>query len=182
MRVTWTGSPVVGDSVTTLYFSGSGTGRPAAARAFFASFALALPAGLTITIPNGGDKIDDGTGNLAGSWSEGTAPAPVTGGTAGEYAKGVGMQVRWRTDGIVGSRRVVGSTFIVPIVGSVFDTDGSLDNATVAANLTAANALISSTASLLVWSRPTPSRLGTSNPVVGATAPDRVSWLRSRRS
>lgn len=192
LRVTWSGFPVVGDCVSTFYSrSSTPTGFPGAVRSFFSSVAgLALPA-VTITVPNSGDVISDVDGSLQGVWVDGTAPAAVVGTNTGDFAKGVGAQVRWHTDGVVGGRRVVGSTFIVPLAGGIFDTDGTLDATYVTALKTAGDALITSQTDLAIWSRPQPARegahgtlparTGSSNFVLTCTAPDRVAWLRSRR-
>lgn len=192
LRVVWSGFPVVGDGVTTFYTrSTDPTGFPGAVRSFFSSVAgLAFPA-LTITVPNTGDVISDVDGSLQGVWTDGTAPAPVTGTNTGDFAKGVGAQVRWHTDGVVGGRRVVGSTFLVPLAGGIFDADGTLDTTYVTSVKTAADALIASQTTLAIWSRPQPAREGahgtlparpgSSNFVLASSVPDRVSWLRSRR-
>lgn len=173
---------MTGTGLSTFYFGTSGTGVPAAVKSFFQSFALALPNNVTITIPQDGDLIDDATGNLVGTWSESSGGGTVQGGTAGDYAQGVGMQIRWQTGGIVGNRKVVGSTFIVPVTGAVFAADGTLDDATVTANRTAGTNLITAQPTLRVWSRPRVGRAGSSYAVTACRAPDRVSWLRSRRS
>lgn len=182
LRCPWSGPAVTGPGVSTFYFSTSGSGVPAAVKAFFQSFALALPTGLTITVPNDGDLIDDATGALVGTWSEPSGGGTVTGGTGGSYAQGVGMQVRWVTSGIVNRRKVIGSTFIVPVVSAVYSADGTLADATVTANRNAGTQLITAQPTFRVWSRPKAGRPGSSSPVIACQAPDRVSWLRSRRT
>jgi len=160
--------------------------------AFFDAAPLLFPVGNTITVPNGGDIIDDVTGNLAGSWTDTGTGGVATGTETGSYAKGVGLQVRWRTSGIVASRRVTGSTFMVPIAGSLYDTDGTIDTAVITSLQSAADDLVAAMAGFRIWSRPVEAdpdhvppivaRDGTSSAVVAAVCPDRVSWLRSRRT
>lgn len=192
LRVTWSGAPVIGPGLSTFYALDTSPGFPAAVRAMIAGWASSIPTGTTITVPNNGDVIDPSTGALTGVWSDGSAPAPVTGSGSGTYARGVGAQVRWRTSGIVAGRRVVGSTFIVPMVSLGFDTDGTLGPATITALLTPATAYVAAAPYACVWSRPfagdpsatppKPARAGSIHLIGGASIPDRPSWLVSRRS
>lgn len=182
LRVTWSGSPVVGPGVSTFYFDPADTGASTLVRNFFNAAPLLFPAGLTLTIPSGGEIITDTTGDLSGTWNDPGSGGTVNGANTGDFAKGVGMQVRWQTGGIVGGRRVVGSTFLCPIAGAIFDVDGTVDNASITSTQAAANTMIGGAVTFKVWSRPTASRAGTSNDITSAVVPDRVSWLRSRRT
>lgn len=182
IRVTWSGAGVVGPGLTTFYWTQPNSSTPAGIRTFFSSLAALFPPSVTINVPNSGDLIDDSTGALTGSWVVGTTPAPVVGSSAGAYSAGVGAQVRWRTGGIVGGRRSVGSTFLVPCTGGAFDTDGTLQPSTVTLIQNAANALLAAQPNLAVWSRPTSTRSGSSHVITSAVVPDRPSWLRSRRT
>lgn len=182
LRVSWTGGGVIGGGVSTFYFAGADGANPGAVRSFFNASPLLFPASVTITVPNNGDVIENTTGDLVGTWTSGGALAPVSGTNTGDFAMGVGMRVRWLTAGIVAGRRVNGSTFLVPIASGIFDTDGTLDGATVTAEKTAADALVAAAPALCVWSRPTPSRAGSSHLVMSTQVPDKVSWLRSRRT
>lgn len=193
LKVDWSGTPVVGASVSTFYSaSPDPTGFPSAVRAFFAALGgLAFPP-LTITVPNTGDLINVQTGMLEGTWTDGTAPAPFSGTNSGDYAKGVGGQIRWVTGSVVAGRRLEGSTFLVPFAGGIFDTDGTLDTTMVTALKGAGDALIASPSMLSIWARPLPARpkknggtlparTGESHMVMSCKVPDRVSWLKSRR-
>lgn len=182
LRVTWTGSGIVGPGVSTFYFDPADTGASTRVLAFFNTAPLLFPDKVTITVPSGGEIITDTTGELSGSWNDPGTGGTVTGTNTGDFAMGVGMQVRWQTGGIVGGRRVVGSTFLVPIASGIFDVNGTLDTATVTAEQSAANTMIGGAVTFKVWSRPTPSRVGSSNDITSAIVPDRVSWLRSRRT
>lgn len=182
LRCTWNGAGVVGPGVSTFYFDSADTGASTAVLAFFNTAPLLFPSSVQITVPSGGEMINDGDGSLAGTWNDPGTGGVVTGTNTGDFAMGVGFQVRWQTAGIVGGRRVVGSTFIVPIASGIFDTNGTLDTATVTAEQSAANTMIGGSVTFKVWSRPTPSRVGTSNNITSAVVPDRVSWLRSRRT
>lgn len=97
------------------------------------------------------------------------------------------MRVKWFTGGIVHGRMVQGSTFIVPLMTTAYETDGTLTSAVTSNASTAANTLISAT-DTVIWSRPfpgstgNPARAGSSHAVIAATIPDKVSWLRTRRT
>lgn len=149
--------------------------------AFYDAVADFFPSGVSATIPANGDLIEDSTGALAGTWSSGS-PSTYTGFNVNDYAAGVGVAVQWNTNGVRNRRRVRGRTFLAPLSGAVLDTNGTLDNSTVTAIQTAADALVAG-GHLLVWSRPTPGggTNGDSNLAVSATVPDRITSLRSRR-
>lgn len=180
---------MVGPGVSTLYCADDPVGWPTAAHDFFAAFASALPTGLSIRVPNTGDIIDATTGEITGTWVQGTAPALVNGVGGGVYAKGVGLQVKWSTSGITRGRRVKGTTFIVPLIASAFDSDGTLSSTWVTAGATAGNAYITAAAGACIYTRPKPAPggIGPDSPgkiqlITGAVVPDRVSWLRTRRT
>lgn len=182
VRTEWNGSPVVGPGVSTFYFAEAHTGFVADVAAFFAALITLVPTGVTFTTQNTGDLIDVATGELSGTWTDGTTATAISSGS-GAYALGVGARVRWATSGIRNGRRVRGSTFIVPLIAGAYDTAGTLSTPTLNTISTAANALFTgSTPEQRVYSRPAPGLAGQSNTVVGLTVPDKVSWLRSRRT
>lgn len=182
LQVAWSGATVTGPGLSTFYASTSGTGFSAAVHTFFDTSPLLFPAGTTITVPSGGDLIEDTTGALAGTWNEPGGGGVTVGTETGSWSAGVGMQVRWPTGGIVGGRKVVGSTFLVPIAGSLFDTDGTIDAAVVSSVEVQANALLAAVPTLRILSRPKGLRVGSSHTVLRVVVPDRTSWLRSRRT
>lgn len=182
LRVTWGGSPVIGPGVSTFYSISAGTGYADAVYDFFNTSPLLFPSGTTITVPDNGETIESTTGALTGTWSSPGEGGTVTGTETGSYSKGVGMRVRWITSGIVGGRHVIGTTFLVPIAGSLFDVDGTIDTAVVSGVQTQADDLLSAWPDLTVWSRPAGSRAGNFHVVQSTKAVDGVSWLRSRRT
>lgn len=183
LRVVWGGAGVTGPGVSTFYSSAVGVvGMADDVETFFSSNAAIFPDDVTITIPSGGDLIESTTGDLSGSWNDPGTGGTVTGTSAASFAAGVGIQVRWRTDGIVAGRRVVGSTFLVPVFGGLFATDGTVNNADVTTILGRATTLITSMDGMVIWSRPAPGRVGSISEVQSASVPDRVSWLRTRRT
>lgn len=182
VRVVWTGAGVVGGGLSTFYVSSTSTGFLADIRTFYNAIGARLPNQVTISFPNSGDTIDETTGELSGTWSEPAATA-VTGGNTGNFVMATGARVRWRTAGIVAGRRVVGTTFLVPLSDDSFDRSNALESTAQATLQTAADNLWTAlTGELLIYSRPAPGRGGTGHFVTGANVPDAVSWLRSRRT
>jgi len=182
VRVLWTGPAVVGDGVTTLFFDEAHSGFLADVRSFFFDLRFAFPNTLQLTFPPSGDLIDVATGELSGTWTE-ADPGAITAAGAGGHVSGVGARVTWATSGIRSGRRVRGSTFLCPLTESMFDTDGTPDAAFVTLVQTAGTALVTASGTnMKVYSRASAGRSGQSNTVIAAGAPDKVSWLRSRRT
>lgn len=181
MRCVWSGTAITGDGLTTFYLPQAETGMSAVVNTFFDSIKAYLAAGSTITIPDTGDLVDDATGELAGSWSDGSTSTVQTTG-AGGFAAGVGARVKWSTQGVVNGRRVRGSTFLVPLSAAQYQSDGTLLDATKGVLQTAANTMNNAFSSgLLIWHRPVNGAGGSSHAVTSGEVPDKVSWLRSRR-
>lgn len=167
--------------VATFYSEVAVPSAVADVAAFWDDVKALLPTGLTVTIPGSGDVIDDTDGALVGTWSEGS-DTQVVGTTNSPYAAGVGARVIWRTNGVRNRRRVRGSTFLCPLVVGCYDSQGTLDASQLTTISTAAGVLASG-GQLRIWSRPTTPTAadGTSNLVLSAQVPDRVTALRSRR-
>jgi hypothetical protein len=182
VRVVWSGSPVTGPGVSTFYFNQAGSGWTASLNTFFTAVASKVPGGVTFTCSSTGDLVDAATGELSGTWTDGTSWTKVSSGT-GVYARGVGTRVRWATNGIRNGRRVRGSTFLVPLVAACYDSDGSIDN-TIRNTLTdAAIALVvDNEPDMVIYSRPQGGSPGFASQALNADLPDQVSWLRSRRT
>lgn len=183
LRVAWSGNVVVGPGLSTFYFAtGSPTNAPSVVTTFFTAIRSMFPAGLTWTVPDGGDLIEESSGSLTGTWT-GDAGGTVTSSSTGNFAQGVGARVSWMTDAIRGGRRVRGTTFLVPLRSSQWDDQGTLDSAGVTTLSDAANALMANADwNLLVWSRPRPGLSGLGVPVARVEIPDKISWLRSRKT
>ena len=182
VRALWSGEDVVGPGVTTLYFEESGSGFVADTVAMFETLKALFPIGTVITVPNDGDLIDVATGELSGSWTD-AAAGPVTAPGSGLYAKGVGARISWRTSGIRNGRRVKGSTFLVPMVGTNLGTDGQWLPGIATQLNTAANALVADTSQVLcIYSKPGGGLPGQSSPVTSALATTAITWLRTRRT
>lgn len=185
----WSGSMVRGASASVLFFeSGTGAVDLPGIRACFASAALALPTGLTITLPTSGDLVDEFTGTLLGGWSA-AGVSPVTGSSGTKSAAGVGACATWQTGMVVAGKRLRGRTFLVPLATDAYDTDGTL-LASYAAYLKSFADGMAALPAFCVWHRPTytgtgPGRVnngdGASRLVSSGAVKDKVAVLTSRR-
>jgi len=177
-----TGSAVTGPSVATFYVNEAITGFVSVLGDFWQGLQSVMPSSLTVTIPGSGDLVDEATGALTGTWSDGAQEQVTMTGT-GEFANGVGARIRWATAGVHNGRRVRGSTFVVPLIVSQFESSNGLKSATVTTMNNAAATLRGGLQeNQLIWSRPVNGGGGQAHPVTAHDIPDKVSWLRSRRT
>lgn len=193
IRVVWSGTPVVGPGVSTFYLESSvSAGWPAALVTLYTALKNYVPTGVTWTIPNTVDILDEATGELTGSNTPGGGGSVLSSGGAVDYKPGVGGRLRWGTDGIVGGRRVVGTTFLVPMTSQ--ETPNGVIQGTTVNNINTAMGVYQSTAGIspAVYSRPraastvggvvVPARAGSIHPITSHSVPVGISWLRSRRT
>lgn len=181
IKVRWSGSAVVGDGVSVLYFRSAAT-SVAPILSFFSSVANKFPAELTWTVPGEGDVIDEATGTIVSGWTATGSGSQPASGTDTRYSAGVGARAVFGTADVVAGRRVRGSMFLVPLEGYCYANDGTLD-ATNASQIQTALNTLQATDLLVVWSRPVPGgRSGSIHTITSMTLPDKVSWLRSRRT
>lgn len=175
---------MTGGGVATHYWLGAAaTGDADAFVNFWFTLSAFMPTGVSITVPEQGEVIDDNTGDLVGTWNLPGESNVFTGGVNGTYAKGVGCRVTWLTAGTTGNRRVRGTTYIVPLASNSFDNDGTLLTTRVEAIKAAADALVGDLPDrLAIVTRVTPEHSGTSHAVTSTAVPDTPSWLRSRRT
>jgi hypothetical protein len=140
-----------------------------------------LSSTVNVAVPNSGDTLDAASGNLVGGWSGGTA-GTYTGTSAGAYAAGTGAFIKWNTGSVVAGHRVVGRTYIAPILGAGYDTDGTIAGGYLTILQNAATALAGS-GKIYVWHRPSgPGATdGQMVLITSATVPDKVTSLASRR-
>lgn len=149
---------------------------------FFTTLRPLFPTSLTWNIPQSGDELDDATGALTGGWlGSGGGSVTANGGNL-PYAAGVGARVQWNTGIIVGRRRVRGTTFLAPMLGSKFDSSGTIDSAALTTLQVACSTLAASGVAKGIWHRPVNGTGGQYCAINDAIVPDRVTSLRSRRT
>lgn len=173
---------VVGPATSTFYFDSAGSGFVSALGAFYDNIKGQLANGLIIDIANSGELIDDSTGDLAGTWTDGTAQQ-VTGSGLNSFVVGTGGVVEWVTNGTTNNRRVVGRTFLVPMdAGSIAGADQVVSAARTIVDGAISTFLGVGGQHLRIWTRPRPGVAGKSSAVVSGSLSPKVSWLRSRRT
>lgn len=179
--VEWSGPAIKGRAVNVLHFMDD-TVDPA--QDAFNAYTIAaglLPNTTTITIPGGGDLLENSTGELIDVWSAPGGSHTVSSTGGGSAAGGVGACATWLTSGIERGHRVRGRTFFVPLIADSFDGDGTLTP--TAMNLLNNWAASLAGSSLAVWHRPTAKGAADGNlyPVGGYRVRDKVAFLSSRR-
>jgi hypothetical protein len=177
--VTWTTGP--GGIGVSVFYSPFGTDATVELGAFFNSIKAFFPPAVSWNVPSSGDVVDDVTGLITGAWTGGTTGS-IVGTGSGAYAAGTGCYVRWQTAGIVAGRRVKGRTFLAPMIGNSYQSDGTILDATLA-TINAAAVTLVGFGKTSIWHRPSAKGAndGVSFPVIGSTGPDKVTSLRSRR-
>lgn len=179
LRVSWNGLGGL-PGLSTFYY-GVATPNVSDAVTFFNAIKALFPTGLSWDIPSSGDEIDDATGELTGGWiGSGGGSVAATGGS-GNYAAGVGTRIRWDTLVITGGRRVRGGTFLAPLLGSCFDSSGTVNNANLVTLQAAASAFAASGVAKGIWHRPVNGSGGLYAAINSAVIADKVTMLRSRR-
>jgi hypothetical protein len=180
IRVVWTGIPT-GTGVSTFYSPGAQVPNLNALRLGLDNLKPVLAPGITLTIQNQGDTIDDASGELVGTWAT-TAPAAVVSTGAGAYAAPTGGCVNWQTNGIHNGRRLRGRTFVVPLTAASYGTNGQLIAGAITALQGLINGVLTATSPpFVIWGRPVAGAGGTSSAITGGTVPTKAVVLTSRR-
>jgi hypothetical protein len=176
IRAQWSGFPGA-PGVTTFYDEFTGSVPPLAAyTSFFGNFAAGLPNSVRIQVASEGLVLDTATG-LANASYAGTAQTVVSGGDVSPYPAPTGAVVNWLTNAFVGGHRVRGRSFIVPLGGTQYQTDGSLRDVMRTEIQTSATQLIAA-ANPTVVSRNGGWQAAT---IASSSVPDIAAVLRSRR-
>lgn len=185
--ISWTGTGVVGGGVSVFYATPGGSFMTKL-HDFFSAIIGFFPATVTLTFPSSGDTIDSATGHLVGSWT-GTTQTNLNGLDAASYSGRSGATIGWLTNTLVPpggvyktSHRVKGRTFLVPVKGSFYQNDGTIEGAVLTSLKTNADALITAGAGHFhIWHRPSPGGSdGVAAPVVSSRIKDKVAVLTSR--
>ena len=152
-------------------------------RAFWNAIASQFPDDVQINVETAVQIVEDSTGVVEDELTA-AATAAVNGSGSGSYAAPVGASVEWRSSDFVNGRRVKGRTYLVPLLGSAFETDGTLSGTPLSSIQAAASGLVAAASNMVVWHRPTDpgtSSDGSLHLVATANVSDRAAVLRSRR-
>ena len=184
LRVEWAGSSTVGPAVSTFFFAAGTPGIPAAVKLLYDAAKNHLSEDTRIQIPKFGETINEATGDVVGAWTDAGDAEVVIGLNVDAYARGVGCRVVWETGVRTNSRRVRGSTFLVPVCRNAFSTDGQVSSDFVALLGGGAGAMVAALdGGFRVWTRPDKGGSnGGSSTVIGHSVPLTPSWLRSRKT
>jgi hypothetical protein len=163
------------------------------ARELFNSCRNALPTIVTITVSPTVELIEDTDGELSDVLTAGAPPVAVTGTDATAYAAPSGLAITWLSPGVYRGNRVRGRSFLVPLGGGSYQSDGSLATGLNGAITTHAEAFIAAAGPTFgVWCRPqdahknhagddVPASVGKFFEVTASRVQDKVAVLRSRR-
>jgi hypothetical protein len=180
--IDWSGSGVVGPGASVLHFRDADVGAPGALVTLFNTLKGGIPSGTQIVIPSSGQTVDDTTGQVTGSWVESGGTTLAASGSA-SFVQGVGARIVWLTESTINGRLHRGSTFIVPISNDQFAGAGALADTLVSTWNTAVSNFVSAVAgNFIVWRRPRQGSFSAISDVSSGFVPDKVSWLRSRRT
>lgn len=154
--------------------------------AFWIALMGLYPNPVGVTVQADVEAIDETNGVLQYILS--TTPDPIhqgTGGGSTAYAAALGAVVSWTTAGIRNGRRVRGRTFLVPLLSTAFQNDGTLATTAVSTINTAATTFrdLTGIVDLAIWARPTAPGAtdGVAHAVTTHNTPDMGAVLRSRR-
>ena len=141
-----------------------------------------LPSGVRVDIQTEAEILNSDTGEIVG-FAEVPAGYAIGNGGTGGWSAASGAVVNWRTNDYRFGRRIRGRTFLVPLAGSAYQSDGTLSTSGRAAVQSFGAEMVGGTggAEFGVWSRPRNGNGGVFATVVGYNVPDMAAVLRSRR-
>lgn len=180
--IAWSGQAVVGGGVSVLHCAvGDEHALMTDFRAFLNTTTGNFPNQLTASFPSAGTTINEADGQTNGAWSDPSPPASITGASANTWANGVGLRVKWTSSTFHNGHRIVGATFMVPLQINAYEGAGNIVTVNLGQFQTAGNTLVAA-GHLRIYSRDTGLHDGVSVQALGCDVPDRVSWLRGRRT
>lgn len=150
-------------------------------------WATYLPQTITLAVQPTYRVLDETTGIMTQEKALGVVPSDTLGASGLAYGAVAGFNITWRTSDVSTRKLRVGRTFVVPVTGAAFQTDGTLlDTARTflqtAANTYVGGVAVGSPGHPVVWKRPSKGGSdGHTSQVTSATINDRSSFLRSRR-
>jgi hypothetical protein len=181
IQVVWNGLGGL-PGLSVFYAPAVPASAPADLVTFFTAIRGFFPTGLTWQVPAAGDVIDDATGTLTGGWTGVGGGVVNANAPTGVYAAGTGLRIDWGTGAIVSGRRLKGRTFLCPLIGAEYQSDGTISSSAQGNITIAAQGLVASSAGLRIWHRPKTPGSGTSALINAVNVPDKVASLRSRRT
>lgn len=172
-----------GGKVSVLNFFAAGTvsDQRAALETLLDGVCLSLDDTTSYVVETSGREFEDTTGTLTGSWADATARTGQGAATNEPVADATQMLIRWYTPSIINGRFLQGRTYI-PGVAAGNLQGGNLNPTSQAGLQVYVDAFIATPAELVVWSRPTGSRPGSSDTVTTGAIWNEFAVLRRRRN
>jgi len=180
LRVSWDG--LAGMPGLSTFYYGVASPNVSDTVALFNAVRAYVPPGCSWIIPSSGDEIEDSTGKLTGGWVGSGGGNVAANATAGPYAAGTGIRVDWGTGVVVDGRRVAGSTFLCPVIGTAYENNGTINDGVRGILQTAVNTWVASGVAKGIWHRPKNGSGGLYCAISSGTVSDKVTSLRTRRS
>lgn len=188
-NVAWS-IPNAGPAVSVFHFANTDDTSPLAVvtalRAAFNAISAYIPNEVMVQFPAEYTVLDNLTGQAIDFRSI-VPPAPVVGSSSGTWAAGSGARLVWATDSVGNGRRVRGTTYLVPLVATTFDTNGvvapAAQTAIAGAFSTFLAAASSGSITMGVFHRPTlsPPGGGYMARAVSVSVPGTPATLRGRK-
>lgn len=160
----------------------------AAIHNLFSSCGALFPSAVTWTYDPTVSVREVDTGALDAELLTGTVPSPVTGGSSGDYAAGVGARIQWKSSSVRNRRFMRSWTAFVPLGNSAFGTNGAISSTAIgiidSAAATLLAALNTAQLEMIVWHRPPKHTFvgGAAGLVTAFFVGTQPMGLRSRRS
>lgn len=142
------------------------------------------PSSFSFQVEGTVDELDEATGQLVDSLTVTSRTVAGTGTGSNMGPAPAGAVVVWKTGEIKAGKRVQGRTFLVPLLSTAYQQDGTLNaNILTSAGEFAAAMNDAGATDLVhvVWSRPRPGLAGSKHGITGYSVADKVAVLRSRR-
>lgn len=153
-----------------------------AAHTFFDSIKGQFPTSVRINFPTDVRQVDAATGDLGSVVTLASPPAEVVGLGTADFNAAAGATVTWLTTTPATSRLVTGRTYLVPLGGNFYESNGTPTSAGLTVIRNAAAALAAAVDPLfVVWRRPVAGAGGSVAPIVGSRVNDIGAVLKSRR-
>jgi hypothetical protein len=159
----------------------------AAIMAIYTALKSFFPTAMTYSIQPTYTVLDVASGQVQGSFSYSTVPAPVVGTGVVGTAGGTGARGYWHTSTIVGRRVLRGATYFTPFTAAAYGTTNgiaaSAQNTVSTAMLAYINALQAQTLLAVVYHRPAKGATsgGVAGVITGGSCGAQPGSLRSRR-
>lgn len=166
------------DTVTT----GEATSLAASIRTFWLGVANLIPSDITLQIQADVQLQDAATSKVNGSLTI-AQPAAVTPLGSGAYSAPTGASMTWHTGIFFNGREIKGRTYLVPLIGTAYEADGTLTASAQSSMSDAGSALITATGIKFVVRSPASQAAsgGAAAHIASVAVKDTAAVLRSRR-